>query len=116
MIFKTPLSYTNFSSYLLATSDMDFIRFMGSILSFLVLWSTVLLAAKFLFRVQDPTWKYLTNFGMDITEIKILHSFWSSLIYAILNANSPTFTIYLTQGASYLFVGLIIGRHILNYR
>lgn len=108
-LFATPESSVNFKSYLFASSDMDFLRFMGAIILFFLLWVVILLVAKFLLKINQKSFQWLVRFGLDLIEVKILHSFWSSLIFLIVNGtSSANFVIYVTHACSYFFLTLLI--------
>jgi len=75
----------NFASYFLVSSDMDFIRLNGSVLFFGLVWGCVWVAARWLFRVGESRLSFLTRFGLDLMEVKVLHSFWSAVLLVIVN-------------------------------
>ena len=78
-------SATIFSSYFLSTEDMDFIRLMGSIIFFAAFILITYVICKFLIKVKDSKLNFMIRLSVDLMEVKVLHSFWTSLLYIIAN-------------------------------
>lgn len=97
-------------SYFLTTEDMDFIRLNGSVILFGVIWAFALLISKCLFGIRQSQINYMVKFGSDIMEVKILHSFWSSLLFLIVNYNSSNYIIFITFCFACLFFIAVLGR------
>lgn len=97
-------------SYFLTTEDMDFIRLNGSVILFGVIWAFALLISKCLFGIRQSQINYMVKFGSDIMEVKILHSFWSSLLFLIVNYNSSNYIIFITFCFASLFFIAVLGR------
>ena len=74
-----------FASYYFATEDMDFVRLMGSIIFFGVIVMVVYCVCKFLLGVKESRLDFVLRLAIDLMEVKIFHSFWSSLLYIIAN-------------------------------
>jgi hypothetical protein len=92
--------------------DMDFIRLNGSVLLFAVVWTVVVLVSKYLFKVKENRLKYMVTFGIDIMEVKILHSFWSSLVFILINYSSTNFSVFVTFAFAYvLFLSILARRY-----
>jgi hypothetical protein len=73
------------NSYQLAVTDMDFVRLVGSIILFGVVMLVVYLIARCLLKVKQSKLDFITRFGIDLLEVKVMHSFWTSFIYIVIN-------------------------------
>lgn len=76
------------NSYQLTVTDMDFIRLVGSILLFGVLMLVVYLIARYLLKVKESKLEFITRFSIDLLEVKVFHSFWTSFIYIAINSKA----------------------------
>jgi len=66
---------------------MDFIRMIGSILVFIAVWIIVIIILKY-FVIKNPILLgWFLRIGMDLVEIKVIHSFWNSVIFTFMNSN-----------------------------
>lgn len=65
MIAK-PETVKNFVSYSLTAEDMDFIRLNGSVLFFGLVWTIIIIIAKYLFRIKENRISYMITFGIDL--------------------------------------------------
>lgn len=74
-----------FASYYLSTNDMDFVRLMGSIMVFGIFMLFVYVICRFLLQVKQSRLDFLIRLSVDLMEVKVFHSFWSSLLYIISN-------------------------------
>jgi hypothetical protein len=65
---------------------MDFIRMIGSILVFIAVWIIVIIVLK-CFVIKNPILLgWFLRIGMDLVEVKVIHSFWNSLIFTFMNS------------------------------
>ena len=74
-----------FASYFLSSEDMDFVRLMGSIIFFTAFMLITYVICKFLFEVKESKLNFMVRLSVDLMEVKVFHSFWSSLLYIIAN-------------------------------
>jgi hypothetical protein len=105
-----PESVNNLTSYFMTAEDMDFIRLNGSVLFFGILWGAIILISKYLIKAKESRVRYMINFGIDLMEVKILHSFWSALIFVVINYNMTNFSIFATFLFALLLFSAINGR------
>ena len=84
MLAKSDQS-TVFSSYYFGAEDMDFVRLMGSIIFFGTFIMLVYCICKFLINLKQSKLDFIIRLAIDLMEVKIFHSFWSSLLYIIAN-------------------------------
>jgi len=78
-------SSVNFASYFLGSDDMDFIRLMGSILLFGLIGLVAYIFCRFVLNFKEARLDYMSKLCIDLMEVKIFHSFWSSLLYIVSN-------------------------------
>lgn len=103
----------NLASYFMASDDMDFMRLNGSVLFFAAIWGLVVIIAKYLFNVKEKNVAYIITFGVDLVEVKVLHSFWSAIIYNIINYKSSNFSVFISFSfAIILFLAILSRRYI----
>ena len=103
----------NLASYFMASDDMDFMRLNGSVLFFAAIWGLVVIIAKYLFKVKEKNVAYIITFGVDLVEVKVLHSFWSAIIYNIINYKSSNFSVFISFSfAIILFLAILSRRYI----
>ena len=103
-------SSSNFASYYMGSTDMDFIRLMGSIIFFGVVMLAVYLICCYLFKLKQSRLDFIARFSFDLMEIKIFHSFWSSLLYIIVNYRATEFGMFIIFVLALCFLGGIIAR------
>jgi hypothetical protein len=94
----------------MSSDDMDFIRLNGSVLFFAVLWTFVIIIAKYLFKIKESRLAYMVAFGVDLMEVKILHSFWSSLLFIIVNFSSTNFSVFATFAFAFIIFLAVAAR------
>jgi hypothetical protein len=94
----------------MSSDDMDFIRLNGSVLFFAVLWTFVIIIAKYLFKIKESRLSYMVAFGVDLMEVKILHSFWSSLLFIIVNLSSTNFSVFATFAFAFVIFLAVAAR------
>ena len=99
-----------FASYFLNSPDMDFIRLMGSVLFFGVLSLLVYVVCRFVLNFKEHRLDYFSKLCIDLMEVKILHSFWSSLLYIVSNYQKTSFGMYMIFIFATIFLGALIGR------
>lgn len=59
----------------------------GSILVFIAVWIIVIIILKY-FVIKNPILLgWFLRIGMDLVEIKVIHSFWNSVIFTFMNSN-----------------------------
>lgn len=93
---------------------MDFIRLNGSILFFAAIWGCVIIITKFLFQPSEKKIAYMIHFGLDLTQVKILHSFWSAVFYVIINYKATNFSVFVSFSfAILLFLAILSRRYII---
>jgi len=109
MFAKTDTSAV-FASYFLHSPDMDFIRLMGSVLFFGVISLVVYVICRFVLNFKEHRLDYMSKLCIDLMEVKILHSFWSSLLYVISNYQKNEFGMYMIFIFAIIFLGALIGR------
>jgi hypothetical protein len=103
----------NLTSYFMAGDDMDFIRLNGSVLFFALLWSFIIIIGKFLFSISEKKISLMINFGLDLIEVKILHSFWSAIIYVIINYKAANISIFISFSFAIMsFLAILSRRYI----
>lgn len=95
---------------------MDFIRMIGSILVFVAVWSIFIVVLKVFFIKNTSILGWLLRLGMDLIEVKILHSFWNSLIFTIINSSQNNIYILWLHLFSYVFMGFTIFRYYKIYQ
>lgn len=105
-----PETVKNFSSYSLTADDMDFIRLNGSVLFFAAIWTIVVIISKYLIKVKENRLTYMIAFGLDLMEVKILHSFWSSLLFIIINYTVTNFSVFITFAFAFLLFSAMVAR------
>lgn len=92
---------------------MDFMRLNGSVLLFSAIWIIVVVIAKYLFTAKEKNISYLVTFGIDLVEVKVLHSFWSAVIYVIINYKSSNFNVFISFSFAFmLFLAILSRRYI----
>ena len=106
----------DFASYFLSTPDMDFIRLMGSIIFLGAIVLVVYLICRYLLLLKEERLSFLVSFGIDLMEVKIFHSFWSSLLYIIANYQSSDFGMFIVFAFALIFLVTIIGRRYSIYQ
>lgn len=89
---------------------MDFIRLMGSIILLGVVMLIIYLIARYLLKVKPWRLNLIANLGVDLMEIKIFHSFWTALIYIIVNFRTAQFGMFLLFLLAVWMVAAVIGR------
>jgi len=109
--FQNHLTNKAFSGFQFMYKDIDFVRMIGSILVFLAFWITLLLMFKFLVARSNILLGWMIRLGMDLVEVKILHSYWNNLIFTIINADKNNLFLIWVYVFSYAFVGLVIFRY-----
>jgi hypothetical protein len=96
--------------------DMDFIRMIGSILLLIALLILVIIVLKIFVTENTTLLGWLIKVGMDVVEIKIIHSFWNSLIFTIMNSTQDNLYIFWVHLFSYTFIGLVGFRYYKTYQ
>jgi hypothetical protein len=99
-----------FASYFLDTTDMDFIRLMGSVLLFGLLSLVTYAVCRFVLKFKEHRLDYMSKLCIDLMEVKILHSFWSSLLYVASNYQKTEFGMFIVFIFAIIFKGALIGR------
>jgi hypothetical protein len=89
---------------------MDFIRLNGSVLLFGVVWAVVVLISKYLIEMRESRLNYMVRFGVDLVEVKILHSFWSALLFVVINYNATNFSVFVTFLFAFILFLAVLGR------
>jgi hypothetical protein len=105
-----------FASYFLASDGMDFVRLMGSIILFGVFMLCVYLVCRFLIGVKQSRLDFVVRLAIDLIEVKVLHSFWSALLFIVANYQATEFSIFVTFILAIVFLGGIIGRRYSIYK
>lgn len=95
---------------------MDFIRMIGSILVFIAVWVLLIVVLKVFFIKNLLTLGWLVRLGMDFIEIKILHSFWNSLLFTIVISPQNNIYILWLHLFSYVFMGFTVFRYYKIYQ
>lgn len=88
----------------------------GSILVFVAVWIIFIVVLKVFFIKNNATLGWLLRIGMDLIEVKILHSFWNSLIFTIINSSENDIYILWLHLFSYVFMGFTIFRYYKIYQ
>lgn len=88
----------------------------GSILVFVAVWVIFTVILKVFFTKNNLILGWLLRLGMDLIEVKILHSFWNSLLFTIINSSQNNIYILLIHLFSYIFLGLTIFRYYKTYQ
>lgn len=108
--FAKTSSASTLNSYALISSDMDFIRLMGSIFLFGILMLVIYLIAKFLLKLKEWRLNLIANLAVDLMEVKIFHSFWTALLYIVVNYQTAQFDMFLLFVLAVWMVAAVIGR------
>jgi hypothetical protein len=114
--FSNSLQNKLFLGFELFYKDMDFIRMIGSILTFIAFWITFLIVFKYLISKDKDIFGWLIRLGMDLIEIKILFSFWNSLIFTFSNGNLNNLYMLWVHIFSYSFMALAAFRYYKMYQ
>lgn len=95
---------------------MDFIRMIGSILLFIAVWIVVLVILKCFVTKNPALLGWFLRLGMDLVEVKIIHSFWNSLIFTFINSSKDNIYMLWVHLFSYIFMGLVAFRYYKIYQ
>ncbi len=107
---------SRFFSFELLYGDMDFVRMIGSVLVFIAVWTLMIVTMKIFFTKNHALLGWLLRLAMDLIEVKIMHSFWNSLIFTIMSAEENNLFMLWVHFVSYAFMGLTIFRYYKIYR
>ena len=105
-----PDSSVIFASYFMVSEDMDFIRLMGSILLFGTVSLIVYVFCRFVLQFKEARLDYMSKLCIDIMEVKVFHSFWSSLLYIVSNYQESQFAMFMIFIFAIIFLGALVGR------
>ena len=95
---------------------MDFVRLMGSIIFFGTFMLIVYLICKYLFDVKESKLDFMMKLSIDLMEVKVFHSFWTSLLYIIANYRASEFGMYIVFILGIAFLSAIVGRRYSIYK
>lgn len=95
---------------------MQFIRLNGSIIFFAVLWLIAFVVCKYLFLLKPSKQVFMVNFGSDFLQFKIIHSFWSSLLYIIINLTTNNLIIFISFGFALVFFLAVCARRYMLWK
>lgn len=88
----------------------------GSMIFFSILWVVIIFISKYLLKVSAERSDYMVKFGLDLAEVKLLHSFWSGLLFVVLNYRSSNFPLYVTFGFALVGGMIVVARRWLIWK
>ncbi len=88
----------------------------GSVLVFIAVWTLMIVTMKIFFTKNHALLGWLLRLAMDLIEVKIMHSFWNSLIFTVIKSEENNLFMLWVHLVSYAFMGLTFFRYYKIYK